>query len=272
MYSERLFPKITVVSPSYNQGQFLERTIRSILDQNYPNLEYIICDGGSTDNSVEIIKKYENQLSWWCSEKDKGQTDAINKGMRRATGNIVCWINSDDVLLPGALHYVGSYFAKHPDVQFVMGCSVEIDKDDRILKLTHSILINSLAKHGAYNVNQQGMFWRRSLFEKVGYLDESFHACMDAEFIIRLLSGGIECRTINKPLGAIRIYETTKTAMGGDIWTRDWEAIRQKYGGYVRSKRSVHFFLYALLKMFKGFYLSDLFFKLRNRNKAYYEL
>ena len=90
--------RITVVTPSYNQGQFIESTILSVIEQNYPNLEYFICDGGSNDQTVDIIKKYENKIDWWCSEKDKGQTDAINKGMRRATGDIVCWINSDDVL------------------------------------------------------------------------------------------------------------------------------------------------------------------------------
>ena len=98
------YPKITVVTPSYNQGQFIEATIQSVIGQQYPNLEYIVCDGGSTDETVEILKKYTDKITWWCSEKDKGQSDAINKGMRKATGDIVCWINSDDVLLPGTLH------------------------------------------------------------------------------------------------------------------------------------------------------------------------
>ena len=95
------YPKITVVTPSYNQGQFIEATILSVIEQEYPNLEYLVCDGGSTDETVEILKKFSDKITWWCSEKDKGQSDAINKGMRKATGDIVCWINSDDVLLPG---------------------------------------------------------------------------------------------------------------------------------------------------------------------------
>ena len=109
------YPKITVVTPSYNQGQFIEATIKSVIGQQYPNLEYIVCDGGSTDETVEILKKYADKITWWCSEKDKGQSDAINKGMHRATGDIVCWINSDDVLLPGTLLTVAKFFHDHPE-------------------------------------------------------------------------------------------------------------------------------------------------------------
>ncbi len=115
------FPKISIITPSYNQGCFLKNTIMSILDQGYPNLEYIICDGGSTDNSVDIIKKYENKITFWCSEKDNGQTDAINKGMKKATGDIVGWINSDDVLLPGSLFQIANFFAKNRDCEFMNG-------------------------------------------------------------------------------------------------------------------------------------------------------
>ena len=109
-------PKITIVTPSFNQGQFIEETIRSVLDQNYPNLEYLIIDGGSTDQTIEVIRKYERQLSYWVSEKDRGQVHAINKGLARATGEIFGFLNSDDLYVPGTFEVVGEYFEKHPEL------------------------------------------------------------------------------------------------------------------------------------------------------------
>lgn len=270
MNAKTNYPKITVVTPSYNQGEFLERTILSILNQNYSNLEYMVIDGGSTDNSVDIIRKYEDRIDYWVSEKDEGQTDAINKGMRRATGDIVCWINSDDVLLPGALMTVGKYFAEHPDVEYLNGLVIEIGKQDEILKLTHTILSKWFIKHGCFNTLQQGMFWKRSLFDKVGYLDASFHATMDYEFIVRLFENNIKMGLINRVLGGIRIHANTKTAMRGTIWERDWNEIRKRYNGnYVLSKKSKYFFLYALCKLLRGYYIKDIWFKKMNKGKQW---
>jgi glycosyltransferase involved in cell wall biosynthesis len=266
------YPKITVVTPSYNQAQFIERTILSILSQNYPNLEYFIIDGGSTDTTVDIIKKYEDRINYWISEKDSGQTEAINKGMQRATGDIVCYINSDDVLLPGSLKYVADYFFKHQNIDFIMGISLEIDLNDYITKQTHTILNKWFAKNGCYNINQQGMFWKRSIFEKNGFFRADFHACMDAEFVIRSLTNNVHIQEINKPLGAIRVYSTTKTAQGGLIWSRDWEIIAQEYGGYVRNKKTVYYMLYIMLKFIKGYYFSDLYFKIKHKNIQWMKL
>src|SRR4030066_2441490 len=121
------YPKISVITPSYNQGQFIEETIISVIGQKYPELEYIIIDGGSTDNSTAIIRKYERDLAYWISEKDSGQSEALNKGFKKASGDIVCWINSDDLLLPGSLKIVAEYFWKHPDVMFINGNTLRID-------------------------------------------------------------------------------------------------------------------------------------------------
>ena len=151
------YPKITVVTPSYNQGQFIEATIQSVIGQQYPNLEYIVCDGGSTDETVEILKKYTDKITGWCSEKDQGQSDAINKGMRRATGDIVCWINSDDVLLPGTLHTVAKFYHDHPDTDFANGYTVEIDKEGKIINFTHIVMNHFFFRHGCYNISQRGM-------------------------------------------------------------------------------------------------------------------
>ncbi len=127
------YPKISIVPSSYNQGQFLEETVLSVLNQNYPNLEHIIIDGGSTDNSVDIIKKYEDQLAYWVSEKDKGQTHAINKGFKHSNGEILNWLNSDDLLAPGALHVIAEEFSKNPRVDFFFGDFTIIDKEGRVI-------------------------------------------------------------------------------------------------------------------------------------------
>ena len=265
--------KITVVTPSYNQGEFIEDTILSVTGQEYNNFEYIIIDGGSKDNTVEIIKKYESKIHYWVSEKDNGQTDAINKGMKKATGDIVCWINSDDVLLPNTLQWVADYFNTHNDIEFLNGLSLEIDRQGYIKRLIHILQNKWFARKGCFNVCQQGMFWRKSVFSKVGYLDETFHACMDWEFIIRLYENNINMAQINKPLGAVRIYGETKTAMGGDIWTKDWEKLSTRYNGqYVVNRESIYFYVYALTKLFKGYYLSDMLFKVRNKGKAFREI
>lgn len=248
--------KITIVTPSYNQGEFIERTILSVINQDYQNYEYIICDGGSSDGTVDIIKKYEDKITYWCSEKDKGQTDAINKGMRRATGDIVCWINSDDVLLPHTLSIVASYYTKHPDCEFLNGQMIEIDKMDKIIKCPHYMINKWLFKHGAYNISQQGMFWKRSIFQNIGYLNDSFHAMMDAEFLIRVLENNYKIHVIDKALGAIRVYSGTKTSIGGSIWDNDISALKKMYNGkYFSNSYSIYFVIFIIIKIFNGCYL-----------------
>src|SRR5688572_17237201 len=166
-------PKISIVTPSFNQGQYIEETILSIVNQNYPNLEYIIIDGGSTDNTVEIIKKYEKHLAYWVSEKDKGQSEAINKGFRKATGDIVCWINSDDFFMPGSLLKVGERFAKDNSLDLLNGHCLLIDEHSNILS-NHFILKQKkwYAERGIYYVSQPSMFWKRKILDEVGLLRE----------------------------------------------------------------------------------------------------
>ncbi|MBL8121111.1 MAG: glycosyltransferase, partial [Anaerolineae bacterium] len=125
-------PRITLVTPSYNQAAYLERTIRSVIDQDYPALQYLIMDGGSTDGSVEIIRRYERHLDGWVSQPDGGQSDAINQGFARAEGEIMTWLNSDDVLLPGALRLVGEIFARWPEIAWLTGQPANLDVDDHL--------------------------------------------------------------------------------------------------------------------------------------------
>lgn len=128
------FVKISVVIPSFNQGEFIERTLCSVFDQNYPNIEIIVVDGGSSDSSVEIIRKYEKHLSYWHSRKDSGQSNAINFGFRKATGRFKTWLNSDDVFMPGALYKVNEFIHCYPDCRWFSGNTLWIDRNDRILR------------------------------------------------------------------------------------------------------------------------------------------
>lgn len=263
-------PKISVITPSFNQEEFIERTILSIINQDYPNIEYIIIDGGSTDKSVDIIKKYDKDIAYWVSEKDDGQTDAINKGMEKATGDIVCWVNSDDLLVPGALKIVGDYFMEHPDIEFFNGLTVKVDKWDNILFIGHIINNKWFHKRGVYNISQQGMFWKRSLFDRIGKLDASYHYCMDVEWIVRLYANNVKMARTDSALGAIRVYAETKSGSAGkELWEGDQKKISEKYNGLYTNlnKTKPMLYLYGLVKLFKGQYFKDWLFKKRYAGK-----
>lgn len=210
---EFTYPKITIITPSYNQGQFLEETIRSVLLQNYPNLEYIIIDGGSTDNSVEIIKKYEKWIDYWVSEPDRGQAHAINKGLEKATGEIFNWLNSDDTYLENALFFVGATFS---DKQLKVAAFQEyLVKDDKILSTTNGTTIcNSLeATLTQFHLDQPCTFFRLEDLLKIGKLREDLHYLFDAEMWIRylLLHGISDIKRINIPIDKFRLHEKSKT-------------------------------------------------------------
>ena len=208
------WPRITVVTPSYNQGRFLEETIVSVLSQGYPNLEYIIIDGGSTDNSVDIIRKYESKLAYWVSEPDRGQSHAINKGWKRATGEILTWLNSDDYYLQGTFQRVATAFNDNWDVGFVHGITQYIDAAGNLLPKTYGSEFNldNQLRTGVNTVAQQSAFINVKALEKVGYLDENLHMGMDQELWLRI---GIYFRAMFVPeiWSHFRAWEQAKTVM-----------------------------------------------------------
>ena len=225
------WPKITIVTPSYNQGQFIEETIRSILLQNYPNLEYIIIDGGSTDNSVEVIKKYEPWLSYWVSEPDRGQAHAINKGFSMATGEIIQWINSDDLLTLGALAEVGYLASASPDHLIGGGCLNFDEKGDDVILINQGLSQGNLLRHwrrDKFIYQQPALFVPYSAFARCGYLDESMHYCFDYEWTIRLLSF---CRPVYTPkkLARFRWHPNSKTVSQPNKFLDELNVVFHRY-------------------------------------------
>ena len=204
------FPKISIVTPSYNQAEFIEETILSVINQQYPNLEYIIIDGGSTDGSVEIIKKYEKYLTYWESEKDRGHAHALNKGFARTTGDIMAWINSDDKYLPHAFKAIGEIYTQFPNVEWSMGLYTNFDREGAIMggsnitravyKNVYSYLFNDL------HIQQESVFWRRSLWDKTGSnISEDVHYMIDTELWCRFFLHA-ELWHIDRVIGGYRTY------------------------------------------------------------------
>lgn len=216
---EKSLPRITVVTPSYNQAQFLEQTIRSVLLQDYPDLEYMIFDGGSSDGSVEIIKKYGAHLAHWESETDRGQSHAINKGFRKATGQIMCWLNSDDFYLPGTLKFVAESLADGTGNSALVGHALKVYADGsptETLEGRYESRERLLQFWRGYRMHQSSIFWRREVFERVGLLDESQHYIMDFDYWVRI-ARHFEFTNVNRILSCATYHEGAKT---GDDYAR----------------------------------------------------
>ena len=174
MNSSSNLPKVSIITPSFNQGQFLEASIRSVLEQDYPNIEYIVVDGGSRDDSVEIIKKYQKHLAWWVSEKDKGHADALNKGFSRATGEILAWLNSDDIYFPGAVSEAVSVLQSHPKLGMVYGDADLIDDSGETVGQFGSKQTSYRQMlRGSVHIPQATTFFRADIWRQVGPLDLS---------------------------------------------------------------------------------------------------
>ncbi len=181
---------VSIVTPSYNQAAYLEQTLRSVLDQRYPELEYLVVDGGSTDGSIEIIRHYAGRLAWWTSEKDSGQAEAINKGMQRARGEIVAWLNSDDIYLPGAIAGAVKAFAAHPQAVMVYGNTRAIDAQGHTLNVLHyrQLTLEDLLCYQI--IGQPAVFMRRAAYQAAGGLDRSYHFMLDHQLWIKIALQG----------------------------------------------------------------------------------
>lgn len=218
--------RISVITPSYNQSQFLEKTIQSVVSQQYPNLEYIIIDGGSSDGSVEIIKKYEKYLAFWCSEKDKGMYHAIQKGFEKSTGDILTWINSDDLLFPNSLKRANEIFNRYSQVEWLGGSTCRIDENSDV------VYVSAPRKWNRFNyylgdfkfIQQEGTFWRRSLWENAGgYINASYHLAGDFELWLRFFKHA-DFYTLSAPLGCFRVRkENQKTLESMDAYLREMQ-------------------------------------------------
>jgi glycosyltransferase involved in cell wall biosynthesis len=206
------WPKVSVITPSYNQARFLEETILSVLTQDYPNIEYIIIDGGSTDGSVEIIRKYANRLAYWVSEPDDGQSDAINKGLQHATGEIWAWMNSDDLYLPGAIQQAVEYLRAEPEVGVVYGdCSLIGANGEQLGgPPAQDFDLYTYVLHCNNYIPSGSTFIRSQVLRQIGNMDVDFHMIMDMDYWIR---AGMHFAFghINKPLSLYRTYPSAKT-------------------------------------------------------------
>lgn len=246
------WPRISVVTPSLNQGRFLRECIASVSRQSYPDLEFIIIDGGSNDDSVEIIKEHEAVLAFWCSEPDGGQAAAINKGFRRATGELVAWLNADDFYLPGALLRVASAYRQNPHASFYFGDGLRVDEEGKSLSgFFPEGKVGFDLRALVYGMNcllQPATFISRDKLTEVGYLDSTLSYGLDTDLWIRLAQ-----RTPPSPVDAVlaasREYARTKTATGSFSRVEELRRIAEKYGGVAMTPGTLCYFLDTLHRL-----------------------
>ena len=223
-------PKISIVTPSFNQAKYIGLTLDSVLGQAYPNLQYFVQDGGSNDGTEQILQQYSEQLTGWISAPDQGQAQAINLGLQRTDGEIMAWLNSDDLLLPGALARVAEYFARHPEIDVVYGHRILIDEEDKEIGRWILPRHNDRILCWADFVPQESLFWRRRIWDAIGgKLDESFRFAMDWDLLLRFKDAGARMARLPYFLGAFRIHAAQKTTtLIAEIGKQEMMRLRQR--------------------------------------------
>lgn len=259
--------KFSIIVPSYNQGKYIEETLLSIINQKYQNFELIIIDGGSSDNTLEILKKYAKNFTFWVSESDKGQTDALIKGFKIATGDILCWLCSDDLLMENALSDVVDFFNKHPNEHVVSGDAIWIDTDGNILKYNKDIPFIKWIWIYTYNyIIQPSTFWTREIYELTGGLDKTKQLSMDADLWIRF-SEQTRINKLSKVLSKLRLYHDQRNIKYRDISDIEDKLIRKRYNINFNSFFTNFFIMpfaksiRIILKFFYGSYFNTNYFK-----------
>jgi glycosyltransferase involved in cell wall biosynthesis len=249
------WPKISIVIPSYNQGDFLEKTILSILNQNYPNFEIIIIDGGSNDNSVEIIRRYEKYVAYWTSEPDSGQSNALNKGLCLCTGDYIGWQNSDDVYTYGTFYELAECTFRNPHKLIFYSHKLIIDENDNVKKVRIYAAPSKLyACYRGMILANQAAFFNKKVVECIGLLDETLRFAMDREYFLRalLLLGKKSFLLAERTWGAMRHHPATKTSVTGrSVWKREQEIIKKKYGLDHGAKSLFGPFIAASVRLFQ---------------------
>jgi len=260
--------KFSIITPSFNQGEFIEENIQSVLAQNYHNFEHIIVDGGSTDNTIEILRKY-NHLNW-LSEPDRGQTHALNKGIKKVTGDIICWLNSDDLLCEGAFDTVNSFFCNNPDKYIVVGGILIVDEFGNQLwqncaqKIDYDGLLNK-----GQRPQQPSTFFRKEVFGAVGLFNENYHYCMDYDFWVRAAKK-FKFYKIGENLGMFRRYPGTKTISNELGFVKEIIKIKHRYKANILSFDNIRLFYAIIANPFKKISKLRRFVrKLKGKNSDY---